>query len=263
MDDHVAQHNDASDALAAIQYKVGESGTGASHTLWYKAEHVDTDQIVDGAVTREKLLAAVENLLVPAGTVQDFAGETVPTGWLSLEGQTVANADTLYPELWAIAPSAWKSGTSIILADARGKYFYHGGTSDTVGSVIGSDSYQLTAAPGHGHSANAHTHTVNSAAFAHNHPYGHSHNLTLTAYYSGNNVTTFNYNFNSSANSSIWNNSTTTFNTTPSTNTNSSATSNTIFPGAHPGSSASNSTNHTPVTLPISYIVFKKIIKVH
>jgi hypothetical protein len=262
MDDHVAQHNDASDALAAIAAKVGESGTEDTSTLWYKAEHVDTDQIVDGAVTREKLLAAVENSLIPAGTVQDFVGETVPTGWLALEGQTIANADTTYPELWAIAPASWKSGTSLTLADARGKYFYHGGVSDTVGSIVGSNSHQLTNAPLHQHTVNYHSHTVSSNALFHNHSGGHYHNFSAGVYSRGNNITTYNYGFNMTTTTAYFgNNSVYNSGNSNITSNYSNAAVTTIYPT--PASNTNSVSNQDAVNIPISYIVFKKIIKAH
>jgi hypothetical protein len=75
---------------------------------------VDSAELASGAVTVEKLAAAVAERLVPAGTVVATVATAADTGWL-LMGQTVTDAQTSYPALWTVAPSAWKSGSSLVL----------------------------------------------------------------------------------------------------------------------------------------------------
>ena len=265
MDDHVAQHNDASDALAAVEAKVGESGTADTSTLWYKAEHVDTDQIVDGAVTLAKLTAAVENLLIPAGTVQDYAGATVPTGWLALEGQTIANADTTYPELWSVAPAAWKSGTSLTLVDARDRYFFMdtSGGFGAIGSTIGANTFDPSTLL-HYHTLENHTHngtTINT----HSHTGANHDHYVYNSY--GNNGTYLDYYGYSSI---IWSNNSNSGNknsSIPITNSGSPVTNaepnsrNSVNVGSV--STGNNTSNNADAVIDTQYIAFKKIIKAH
>lgn len=89
-----------------------------------------------------------------------------PEDWFFLDGQTITDAQTLYPAFWAIAPASWKSGANIILPDATRRHLVGG---DTPGVVGGSDFITLstTHLPSHSHgdgslatsSAGSHDHT--------------------------------------------------------------------------------------------------------
>ena len=54
-------------------------------------------------------------VLLPVGTIVETLWTTDPMGFLRLDGRTIVNGQTLYPELWAVAPAGWKSGTSLVL----------------------------------------------------------------------------------------------------------------------------------------------------
>ncbi len=76
------------------------------------ADAVDTSELKDGGVTLAKLAAALQQYLVPVGSINPYVGSTAPTGWLLCFGATIgsassggtarANADTeaLYTLLW-------------------------------------------------------------------------------------------------------------------------------------------------------------------
>lgn len=94
---------------------------------------VGSSQISDGAVTLAKLAAAVQALLVPAGSLMSYAGAAAPTGWLLCAGGTIgsassgatarANADTqtLYELLWnGFANTELPIQTSTGVASTRG-----------------------------------------------------------------------------------------------------------------------------------------------
>lgn len=85
---------------------------------------------------------AYVNEAVPAGSISDYIGTVVPTGWLGMTGQTVVDGQTTYANLWAVLPAAMKSGANIILPDTRGRMavgFNSGDTLfDTIGEVGGS-----------------------------------------------------------------------------------------------------------------------------
>lgn len=56
-----------------------------------------------------------------AGDIEMTMAATPPTGWLLAQGQTISNAATTYPALWAVADSSWKAGSSLKLPDLRGR----------------------------------------------------------------------------------------------------------------------------------------------
>jgi microcystin-dependent protein len=82
----------------------------------------------------------------------------------------------LYPKLWKAIPAGWKSGSNIVLPDARGRTMIGAGTgagltARTLGALLGEEAHTLTSAesgmpthghgvtdPTHNHTQNAHTH---------------------------------------------------------------------------------------------------------
>ena len=106
---------------------------------------------------------------VEPGRIKATVSTVVPVDWLAF-GQTVAGAQTLYPELWAAVPVAWQSGADLVLPAATDCALLGGGT---LGAVGGSNSLTLAAAnlPAHAHTL-AHTHSI-----AHDHA---SFNVTGT-----------------------------------------------------------------------------------
>jgi microcystin-dependent protein len=106
--------------------------------------------IPDGLITAAKLIAAVQNLLVPAGTVSSTIAASAPTGWL-FHNQSVDNADVTYPDLWALAPASWKSGATLIIPNLTDRDLMQAGTT-ALGAVGGANSRTIA-------SANLPTHT--------------------------------------------------------------------------------------------------------
>ena len=125
------------------------------------ADSVGTTQIADSSVTLAKLASAVQALLVPAGTVVATVNSAADTGWLLLNGQAVANAQTLYPSLWAVSPSSWKSGSTLNLPNAANKMIEGAGTT-ALGATGGSNTVTIASGnlPTHTHSLSSHTHTL-------------------------------------------------------------------------------------------------------
>jgi microcystin-dependent protein len=107
----------------------------------------------------------------PPGTMQPFIGTTPPSSWVLMYGQTITNAQTLYPVLWSFLDATFKSGTSLIVPDLRGRIPVGkdnmGGTDagriGGVGSIVG---LTLGSAGGSKYTQ-AHGHTL--------HDPGHSH----------------------------------------------------------------------------------------
>ena len=137
----------------------------------------------------------------PPGAVVFSVATTPDPGWALLDGSTIVNGQTLYPELWARIPAGMKSGANIVLPDGRGRTFIGSGlgTSPTTLtnrvhlSAGGVETVALTAAQtavkGHGHtftgsgvtsgagSSHSHTFTGNAVASGPN-SVGHTHDLS-------------------------------------------------------------------------------------
>lgn len=113
---------------------------------------------------------------MPVGVILDYVGTSAPTAkWLTMVGQTVVNAQTLYPSWWAVVPTAWKSGSSVIMPNTKGRvsvgYDSADTDFDTIGEIGGAKTITLTQAqtplkshthttsdPGHSHTVNSHNH---------------------------------------------------------------------------------------------------------
>jgi|GEM_PF-1480245 len=85
---------------------------------------VASEEIADGSVALEDLVAQVANALVPAGTVHAFAGPSnaVPAGYLFCDGAELSRAE--WPELFAVIGTTHgaTSGLTFNLPDYRGRF---------------------------------------------------------------------------------------------------------------------------------------------
>lgn len=76
--------------------------------------------VADASITLAKLAAAVQQLLVPTGSVMPYAGGTAPTGWLLCDGSWVST--TTYSALFAVLGYTYgSSGATFALPDLRGR----------------------------------------------------------------------------------------------------------------------------------------------
>lgn len=125
----------------------------------------------DGSITLAKLAAAVQQSLVPSGSLMPFAGASAPTGWLLCYGQAVSR--TTYAALFTAIGTTYGAGdgsTTFTLPDLRGRVIAGqddmGGTSanrltdqsgglngDTLGATGGAETHTLTTTemPSHNH----------------------------------------------------------------------------------------------------------------
>lgn len=145
-----------------------------------------TATISDGSVTLVKLATAVQNLLVPAGTLAPYVGATAPTGWL-LHNQAVASAQSLYPALWAVAPASWKSGSTLNIPDLSDAVFAQtGGSAAALGATGGAMSVTLVTGnlPSHTHPIDHDHGSVTSG----NETVGHTHLVSGTTSSDGSHV---------------------------------------------------------------------------
>lgn len=100
------------------------------------------------------------------------------TGWLHMNGQSIANADTAYAALWAVVPASWKTGTTLTLPDMTNRIL-QGGAAGTIGDLVGANTKTLLEEnlPPHVHTGPSHTHTggVHTHGMAHTHTIAHTH----------------------------------------------------------------------------------------
>lgn len=119
--------------------------------------------------TTEFLATSAAGSSVPAGTVSDFAGSIIPTGWLLCDGSAVSR--TTYARLFSVIGTTFGVGngsTTFNLPDARGRVTagLDGGTlrfpGGTLGVAAGAHSHTLSIAemPQHTHAVDdpGHTH---------------------------------------------------------------------------------------------------------
>jgi microcystin-dependent protein len=111
----------------------------AAPTVVVANDEITTSKIADGNVTLAKLVAAVQQALVPAGAVQAFAMNSAPTGWLPCDGAAVNRTGT-YAALFAAIGTTHGSGngsTTFNVPDLRG-YFIRGSGTNSDGTASGS-----------------------------------------------------------------------------------------------------------------------------
>jgi len=123
---------------------------------------------------------------VPAGTILDTLRDTAPEGYELMQGQTLTNAQTVFPKLWDALPATFKSGSDIILPDMRGRVTLGAGTGSgltnrALGATGGAETHTLTTAqlPSHAHTIN-HDHTASQASHSHT-INNHTHSGTTSA----------------------------------------------------------------------------------
>jgi microcystin-dependent protein len=119
-----------------------------------------------------------EGVKVPVGTILETLRDTAPTGYALMQGQTLTNAETALPLLWAALPATFKSGSDIVLPNLQGRVTVMAGsgpglTARALGASGGTEAETLTVAqmPVHTHTQNAHSHgmTHGHTGIEHNH----------------------------------------------------------------------------------------------
>lgn len=141
-------------------------------------------QLAGGITPDEAVEACVELLndffeagvcvdMTPIGTTAMWFSDTIPDGWLWLDGQCISQ--TTYPELFAIFGYVYGGGGDIFcLPTMKGYSPYGAGADVDLGDTGGADSHNLTIAelpshshtvtdPGHDHRVQKQSATVNAA----------------------------------------------------------------------------------------------------
>lgn len=159
-DDHDARQ------IAAVMGRVGHL-----EQVW---------NVPDDGLTRAMLKPVLKP---PIGEVAWLAHTTVPSGWLSANGQAVSR--TTYADLFALLSTTWGAGngtTTFNVPDLRNRSPIGSGSSYTLGQLLGAATVNIehlhtgpahTHPGSHSHTTPAHDHT----GPAHTHPGSHAHSL--------------------------------------------------------------------------------------
>ena len=147
----------------------------------------NTTDYVNGTNACSNLITTLAGLLVPTGSVLEFAGSAAPTGFLLCDG-TLRNRTT-YAALFAVIGTTYGIGdgsTTFGVPDKRGRVAIGAGTGTgltlrTLGVTGGEETHALTVAElaAHNHTATqvAHNHTATDS--------GHNHDMTCGRYGGG------------------------------------------------------------------------------
>jgi len=119
------------------------------------------------------------NLLIPTGSIIQFAGSSAPGGWLLCQGRSVSK--TTYASLHSVLGITYGAGdeNNFVLPDLRGRIplgsgiLNGSGTTYSLAGKNGSETHTLTVSelPAHNHTASSdtqgsHTHNYQDAYFA-------------------------------------------------------------------------------------------------
>lgn len=109
-----------------------------------------TAAIANNAVTLAKLATAVQNALVPVGSIVATARTTAPAGWLMCDGTAFSSAT--YPSLYAVLNNVATT------PDMRGRFPLGDSSALTLLAAGGSTSITTANMPVHTHSQSPHNH---------------------------------------------------------------------------------------------------------
>lgn len=146
---------------------------------------INDDNIQPVGISKGKLATAVQNALVPTGTILEWAGDTAPSGYLFCDGAGVSTST--YADLFNIISYDYGgSGATFNVPDKRGRIgvgldymsadqgaasrltgvSFDSGDADTLGSNGGEGVHTILAAE-----LATHSHTVGNESASHGHSY--------------------------------------------------------------------------------------------
>jgi len=96
--------------------------------------NIGSDNLTNGAVTKEKMTSSLATFLCPTGSIMAFAGESTPSGWLKCDGSSVLRSD--YVDLFGVIGTLWGSAdsTHFNVPDTEGM-FLRGWTDDNANAA--------------------------------------------------------------------------------------------------------------------------------
>jgi microcystin-dependent protein len=142
---------------------------------------VATAGIADNAVTLAKLASALQEFLVPTGSINAWSTNTAPTGWQLCDGTAVSR--TTYAALYAVIGTTYGSGdgsTTFNLPNLKGKVIVGRDSAqtefDTLAETGGAKTVTLSSTE-----IPSHTHSITHDHGSHTHSIDHDHASFNTA----------------------------------------------------------------------------------
>lgn len=145
----------------------------------------------NGTQTGKMTLLNLRNLLIPPGVVSDFAGESIPDGFLLCDGSVVSRL--VYANLFAAIGVRWGAGdgsTTFQLPDFRGRVAI--GRDDMGGAAAGRITIALSGIDGNTVGAAGGAQSIipsgsigGNQSIAHTHNISHVHQWARSSYGSG------------------------------------------------------------------------------
>lgn len=144
---------------------------------------ITSAMIEDGTIVLADLAAALQELLVPTGSIQAYVGSTSPSGWLFCDGGAGTGAGTgtlnatsgTYLTLWNVLNNAGFTGigtqSAMTLPDLRGRTLVGKGTNTDVNG-LGKNEGIIAANLANRSPKHAHSHSLTAATTgSHSHGY--------------------------------------------------------------------------------------------
>lgn len=140
--DHAQQHTDANNAIAALEAKVGVTGSAVTTTVDYKLTSASS---VDPGHKHTSASLTDLSTIVPTGSILPYGGSSAPTNFLLCDGSTVSRST--YATLFGVIGTTFGAGngsTTFGLPDMRGRTVVGVGTGTKVATVSSRATDTLT-----------------------------------------------------------------------------------------------------------------------
>ena len=169
---------------------------GAITSTHLSSGAVTTAAIANGTVALGDLAAALQEALVPTGSIIAFGGSSAPTGWLICDGTATYSTTGTYADLFAVFAYTYGGSAGLFgVPDLRARVpFGFASTVSGVNTLASNDAVTVNSRLGpthtHAHSltlpTHAHSHSLTLPTHVHSHTIAvtggnHGHGFNLTA----------------------------------------------------------------------------------